>query len=873
MSRIRLQIDGVAREVEPGRDLLSTCLGIGVDVPHFCWHDALGSVGACRLCAVRVFNGADDREGRIEMACMTPAAPGQRVESLDPEGADMRARVIEWLMVNHPHDCAVCEEGGACHLQDMTVATGHRTRRYRFEKRTHRNQDLGPLLSHEMNRCIACYRCTRFYRHYAGGRDFGVFGAHDDVYFGRAEDGVLESPFAGNLAEVCPTGVFNDKGWSQDYARKWDMAATPSVCAHCSAGCNLFVAERDGRVRRVQNRYNGAINGHFLCDRGRFGSLCVASSDRLSEPRIAGGDVMMEVALKAARAALGNGAVAIGSPRASLETNFALRTLVGAENFFAGTGDSEARIVARMAALLAEGPARVADLRDIETADAAIVLGEDLTGTAPRAALTLRQTSRAASFALAAEKGVPDWLDNAARVAGEGRRAPIAIVTPLPDALDDVATCPIRRAPSEIAAFGRAVAAAIRGDAVEHAEARAIAAALVAADAPAIIAGLATGRADIVEAAGEIARALGAKARLAFFPPDVNSMGLALTGAAGLEACVAAHECGTARTVILAEIDLFERADSDLVERLFAAASEIIALDSLPTRTSGRADITIPVADQSEAAGTFVNHSGRAQRFFASLPRGRVAAWRVIATLMPTPPSWRILDDVLSDMADALPKLADAARAAPDADFRTTVGQVARAPWRISGRTANDRAGRVAEGVPPEDPDSALAFSMEGAHGLAVPPALLIGYETPGLHSASGSWRFIDGSERHVKAGDPGVALIVAGSAERGAAIETPEPGGEGLLPLILHDPFTGAETTRAAERLMMRAPHHVVMLHPEDAAALSLTAGQALQINGRDCPAPLTLDDAIPRGHVGLSAGAIAPRGLNRRVRVEALP
>ena len=331
-------------------------------------------------------------------------------------------------------------------------------------------------------------------------------------------------------------------------------------------------------------------------------------------------------------------------------------------------------------------------------------------------------------------------------------------------------------------------------------------------------------------------------------------------------------ESGAARTVILAENDLFERVDPDLVERLFAAASEVVALDCLPTRTIVRADIVIPVADQAEAAGTVVNHSGHAQRFFAAVPRGRDATWRVVARLMPTPGSWATLEDILAEMADALPSLAGAARAAPDAGFRTTVGKVARAPWRMSGRTAHDRAGRVADGVPPEDPDAALAVSMEGAHGRDAPPALLTGYETPGLHSASGSWRFIDGAEHRLRGGDPGVPLIVSGSAAPAAAIETLEPVGEGFLPLILNDPFIGAETTRAAERLMMRAPPPVAMLHPEDAEALSLAAGEALRIDGRECPAPLTLSDAIPRGHVGLSAGRLAPRCLNRRVRVEAM-
>src|SRR6185312_12059411 len=131
--------------------------------------------------------------GKIVMACMTPAADGTRISIADQDAREFRASVIEWLMVNHPHDCPVCDEGGECHLQDMTVMTGHDYRRYRFTKRTFRNQDLGP------------------------------FGSHDDVYFGRHADGPLESGFSGNLIEVCPTGVFDDKTLKKHYTRKWDL--------------------------------------------------------------------------------------------------------------------------------------------------------------------------------------------------------------------------------------------------------------------------------------------------------------------------------------------------------------------------------------------------------------------------------------------------------------------------------------------------------------------------------------------------------------------------------------------------------------------------------------------------------------------------
>ncbi len=188
------------------------------------------------------------------MACMTPATEGTRISIDDPEAVAFRAGIIEGMMQNHPHDCPVCDEGGECHLQDMTVMTGHDYRRYNFRKRTFRNQYLGPFVNHEMNRCIQCYRCVRFYREYAGGKDFNVFGIRNLAYFGRYEDGVLESEFAGNLDEVCPTGVFTDATHKRHYTRKWDLQFAPSICVHCGLGCNISPGERYGMLRRIVNQ-------------------------------------------------------------------------------------------------------------------------------------------------------------------------------------------------------------------------------------------------------------------------------------------------------------------------------------------------------------------------------------------------------------------------------------------------------------------------------------------------------------------------------------------------------------------------------------------------------------------------------------------
>ena len=200
-----IHVDGKEYEVNGADNLLEACLSLGLDIPYFCWHPALGSVGACRQCAVKQYQNAEDTRGRLVMSCMTPASDGTFISIDDEEAKQFRESVVEWLMTNHPHDCPVCEEGGNCHLQDMTVMTGHSFRRYRFTKRTHRNQDLGPFISHEMNRCIACYRCVRYYKDYADGTDLGVYGAHDNVYFGRPEDGTLESEFSGARPAYLPT--------------------------------------------------------------------------------------------------------------------------------------------------------------------------------------------------------------------------------------------------------------------------------------------------------------------------------------------------------------------------------------------------------------------------------------------------------------------------------------------------------------------------------------------------------------------------------------------------------------------------------------------------------------------------------------------
>ncbi|MCW8858314.1 MAG: 2Fe-2S iron-sulfur cluster-binding protein, partial [Deltaproteobacteria bacterium] len=324
-----LTIDNQKITVPEGKTVLEAAEELGIIVPHFCYHQALGAVGACRMCAVTIQKGTFTG---LKMSCLIQVEDGMVVTTDDQQSTTFRERVSEWLMLNHPHDCPVCDEGGECQLQEMTIASGHGLRRYDGQKRTYQNQDLGPFIAQEMNRCIQCYRCVRTYKDYCGGRDFGVMGSRNRVFFGRFKDGMLESDFSGNIVDACPTGVFTDKTY-RFKSRFWDLQEAPSVCPHCSLGCATIPGGRFREIQRVRSGEDHSVNGFFICDRGRFGSSYASHPERPRQARINGELVEIEEALsQLARDAdqmikrHGPEAVLLlGSERASLEANWLLQ--------------------------------------------------------------------------------------------------------------------------------------------------------------------------------------------------------------------------------------------------------------------------------------------------------------------------------------------------------------------------------------------------------------------------------------------------------------------------------------------------------------------------------------------------------------------
>ena len=891
---VTIRIDGISYQVKPGDNLLHACLSLGLDLPYFCWHPALGSVGACRQCAVKQFRDEKDTRGRIVMACMTPATEGTRIAIQDPEAREFRASVTEWLMVNHPHDCPICDEGGECHLQDMTVMTGHTYRRHRGPKRTFRNQDLGPCINHEMNRCIQCYRCVRFYREYAGGRDFNAFGLRNLVYFGRQEDGTLESEFSGNLVEVCPTGVFTDKTLKRHYTRKWDLQTAPSLCVHCALGCNILAGERYGELRCIRNRYHGQVNGYFLCDRGRFGYEFVNAEGRLRKPLLHRlPDQAESVGATEALASLArltadpSRVIGIGSPRASLEANFALRTLVGPERFHLGMADEEAALVALTREILQRGPAPAASLKEAEEADAVLVLGEDLTNTAPMLALALRQAVRQRAFAIADGFKLPRWDDAAVRHAAQDARSPLFLASPHATRLDDVATETYRAPPEDMARLGFAVAHELDGGAppvpdlpgAVHALAGRIAGALRQAARPLVVSGTGCGNPAVIQAAANVAWALcrsGRAARVAFALPECNSLGLALMGGASLGAAFETVRAGHADTVIILENDLFRRCEPAAVRAFLDAARHIAVLDHLQHETAARAEVVLPAGTFAEANGTLVNNEGRAQRFYqVFVPGGDIQeSWRWLRDLMralgrPEGRAWQGLDDVSAACARALPVLAGIQEVAPPADFRIDGQRIPRQPHRYSGRTAMLANISVHEPAPPEDPDSPLSFSMEGYPG-EPPAALLTHYWAPGWNSVQALNKFQEEVGGPLRGGDPGVRLIEPSAREQSAYFpEVPPafaPRAGAWLILPVHHIFGSEELSALAPAVAARAPKPSLTLHPEDAAALDLAPGEIaeLSLDGAPVRLPVALDPALPRGTAGAPAGCPGLRGLD---------
>lgn len=863
----KVVIDGIEYEVNPDNNLLQECLSQGLDLPYFCWHPCMGSVGACRQCAVKQYRDADDKDGMLVMACMTPASDGAIISIEDEQAKDMRERVIESLMISHPHDCPVCEEGGECHLQDMTLMSGHNYRRYDKKKVTHRNQYLGPFINHEMNRCITCYRCVRFYDDYAGGTDLAAQASHHHTYFGRHEEGVLESEFSGNLVEVCPTGVFTDKAFSQHYTRKWDLQTAPSVCANCGVGCNTTPGERYGSLRRIVNRYNSDINGYFICDRGRFGFDYVNSDERIKVPLIRNGSELEVVPAGELQPAIdnfqGEGVIGIASPRASNESNFALRCLVGDANFYSGIADSEHEATQLVLTLGKDKAFHSPSVREIEQADAVIVLGEDLTNVSARIALALRQSVRNKAMELAKGCNIPTWQDAAVRELAQHERSPLAILSSYATRLDDIASDSIIDAPSELVNIGSAIANKISGSApavsVDSDAISRIAEQLLSAKRPLVIAGTSAGNIGLIQAAANIARALNEKRNetidLCLLVPEANTYGMSLLTSSNntLGVALSKLESGEAKKVIVLENDLYRRAAHEQVDRALDKAEAVLVIDHMPNATTAKATTLLPSTAFSEHEATYVNYEGRAQLSF-QVHRNHAAAL----------PAWRWLSDQqrgdidslinrCAEEANSFDKLNDLL---PDLKQFVVGMKIPRQSHRYSGRTAMKANLNVHEPKQPVDDQSVMSFSMEGIPVTSESPVLGAAW-APAWNSNQSISKFQEEINGELKQGHTGELLVERTDSGDYLQVDAAPAKTDGKLQVAMAYQLFGSEELSAkASNIQERMTDAYVAISPADAQALGLNQGDAVSLDGNGNVAVACIRSKIKAGTAAVYCG-----------------
>lgn len=617
-----LIIDHLAIEVPKGTKVIEAAAQLGIIIPRFCFHPALGSLGACRLCAVKFMDGPIKG---IEMSCMQQARDGMVVSTTDEEVVEFRRQIIEWLMMNHPHDCPVCDAGGHCLLQDLTVAGGQGTRRFLGKKRTYKDQDLGIFIQHEMNRCIHCFRCRRFYQDLAGYRDFGALQIAGRMYFGRFQDGPLESPFSGNLIDLCPTGVLTDKP-SRFQGRRWDFQRSPSLCIHCSLGCRVIASARYREVVRLEAGFSEPVNGYFICDRGRYGFYYSHHMKRPRRAMVDQQETSPDEALGLAADSLsqiahqfGKGAIHCqGSFRSPLETLGALKMLCQGQGWPEpgylidpqGQGALQ-RAVSRLTEPLA------VSMREIEQADFILVIGADPNHEAPMLALAIRQ-----AFRKGAKVTVMD---------------PRPIFLPLtfeplfisPQDLDLGLEVLLKRAvsPRTVEKIGppawefyQALADAYPGDPALDRRLKELSENLKQSRHPIIVCGTGIVRATTPDRAADLVfllQAQGQPAGLFFLLPGANAFGAALLSSPEntfLKTLEAIEE-GSIAALVLVEADPFRHfPDRFRLEQALEKLSFLLVMDYLPSLSVRRADIFCPTQTLFEAGGHFINQEGRMQQ-------------------------------------------------------------------------------------------------------------------------------------------------------------------------------------------------------------------------------------------------------------------
>ncbi len=628
---VEIEIDGKTLQVAEGSTIIEAAHQLGTYIPHFCYHKKLSIAANCRMCLVQV-----EKAPKPMPACATPVTNGMKVFTHSDLAVKAQKAVMEFLLINHPLDCPICDQGGECQLQDLAVGYGESASKYEEEKRVVPDKDLGPLVSTDMTRCINCTRCIRFTAEIAGFMELGQSyrGERAEVmpFIGKTVDTEL----SGNIIDLCPVGALTSKPFRFS-ARTWELSRRKSVSPHDALGSNLIVQTKSDRVMRVLPLENEDINECWLTDKERFSYQGLNSAERLTKPMVKQGgewkEVDWNVALDYAAHALRDvakthGGAAIGgvlSPHATLEEMYL------AQKLLRGLGSENIDFRLRHSDFSADGHRRGAPwlgmkIADISRLDRALVVGSFLRKDHPLIAQRLRQSAKRGAQVSILHSADDDLLIKLAARA-------IAVPSQLPAVLAQIvkAVCQIKGVVADAALAGVTVSA----------EAQAIAQSL----ASGINSGILLGnfaqqhpQAAMLHALGhQLAAALGGS--FGFLGEAANSVGgyvaKAVPGAAGLNAAAMLKDPRQAYVVLGAEPEL-DCADGAQALAALTKAAAVVVLSPFKSQAMlDYAAVLLPVSPFSETSGTFVNTEGRAQSFYAAAkPLGDTRpAWKVLRVL------------------------------------------------------------------------------------------------------------------------------------------------------------------------------------------------------------------------------------------------
>jgi len=618
---IEIELDGRKVEVPPGSMVMHAAEKAGTYIPHFCYHKKLSIAANCRMCLVDV-----EKAPKPMPACATPVTQGMIVRTQSDKAVKAQKSVMEFLLINHPLDCPICDQGGECQLQDLAVGYGGGASRYEEEKRVVFHKDVGPLISmEEMSRCIHCTRCVRFGQEIAGVMELGMShrGEHSEIetFVGHSVD----SELSGNMIDICPVGALTSKPFRYS-ARTWELSRRKSVSPHDSTGANLIVQVKNHKVMRVVPYENDAVNECWIADRDRFSYEALNGEDRLTSPMLKQGGEWKSVDWQTALEYVANGlkqiqaeqgAKAIGviaSPHSTVEELALAGALVrglGSENI-----DTRLR-AADFGNAAPAGQARwlgrpIAELSGLQRV---LVVGSNLRKDHPLFAQRIRQAARKGAQVNAIVDTAPEWAMSVKNTLVADSRA-------WAQALAGVAAA---------VAAEKGVSAPVAAEANDtH---RAIAASLMGGEQKAVLLGNAAAHhekaSSLLALAQFIAEQTGAS--VGYLTEAANTVGAqlvrAVPGQGGLNATQMLG--GALKAAIMLNTE--PSRDSAAGDAGLRNAGMVVTLSPFKTNLD-ISDVLLPIAPFSETSGSFVNAEGRLQSFHA-----------VVRPLGDTRPGWKVL--------------------------------------------------------------------------------------------------------------------------------------------------------------------------------------------------------------------------------------